>query len=147
MLVIFVTNVIGVRKASKFNDSLTIAKVTPLLLLMCFGSVFLALQPQMIVSRFQPFLGGDLQNVGQVLVIVFWAYAGFELSTLPADEIQDPKKTIPRALIVGMLIAALIYMATNFVVPLLRKRGLFRSEYEGETLREHYGLARPGVRF
>jgi FMN-dependent oxidoreductase (nitrilotriacetate monooxygenase family) len=33
------------------------------------------------------------------------------------------------------------------VVPLLRKRGLFRHEYEGETLRDHYGLARPGVRF
>jgi len=29
------------------------------------------------------------------------------------------------------------------VVPLLRKRGLFRSEYTGTTLREHYGLARP----
>ncbi|WP_194892148.1 LLM class flavin-dependent oxidoreductase [Catenulispora pinisilvae] len=31
------------------------------------------------------------------------------------------------------------------VVPLLRKRGLFRSEYTGRTLREHYGLDRPAV--
>jgi FMN-dependent oxidoreductase (nitrilotriacetate monooxygenase family) len=29
------------------------------------------------------------------------------------------------------------------VVPILQKRGLFRTEYEGRTLREHYGLARP----
>jgi hypothetical protein len=29
------------------------------------------------------------------------------------------------------------------VVPLLRKRGLFRSEYTGTTLRDHYGLTRP----
>jgi alkanesulfonate monooxygenase SsuD/methylene tetrahydromethanopterin reductase-like flavin-dependent oxidoreductase (luciferase family) len=29
------------------------------------------------------------------------------------------------------------------VVPLLQRRGLFRTEYEGTTLREHYGLARP----
>ena len=29
------------------------------------------------------------------------------------------------------------------VVPLLRKRGLFRSEYSGKTLREHYGLPKP----
>jgi len=29
------------------------------------------------------------------------------------------------------------------VVPLLQKRGLFRTEYEGRTLRENYGLARP----
>ncbi len=33
------------------------------------------------------------------------------------------------------------------VVPLLQRRGLFRTEYEGETLRAHYGLARPDVRF
>ncbi len=31
------------------------------------------------------------------------------------------------------------------VVPLLRKRGIFRTEYEAETLRGHYGLKRPGV--
>lgn len=31
------------------------------------------------------------------------------------------------------------------VVPLLQERGLFRTEYTGQTLREHYGLARPAV--
>ena len=30
------------------------------------------------------------------------------------------------------------------VIPLLQRRGLFRTAYEGETLRAHYGLARPG---
>jgi FMN-dependent oxidoreductase (nitrilotriacetate monooxygenase family) len=33
------------------------------------------------------------------------------------------------------------------VVPLLQKRGLFRTEYEGETLREQYGLDRPDAGF
>lgn len=33
------------------------------------------------------------------------------------------------------------------VVPLLQKRGLFRTEYEGETLRDNYGLVRPESRF
>ncbi|MFI0422257.1 LLM class flavin-dependent oxidoreductase [Spongiactinospora sp. 9N601] len=36
---------------------------------------------------------------------------------------------------------------TGHVVPILRKRGLFRTEYEGSTLREHYGLQRPPSRF
>lgn len=35
----------------------------------------------------------------------------------------------------------------DLVVPELRRRGLFRSEYEGATLRENLGLARPGNRF
>jgi len=33
------------------------------------------------------------------------------------------------------------------VVPILRRKGLMRSEYEGTTLREHYGLARPASRY
>jgi FMN-dependent oxidoreductase (nitrilotriacetate monooxygenase family) len=33
------------------------------------------------------------------------------------------------------------------VVPILQRRGLFRREYEGTTLREHYGLERPASRF
>jgi alkanesulfonate monooxygenase SsuD/methylene tetrahydromethanopterin reductase-like flavin-dependent oxidoreductase (luciferase family) len=33
------------------------------------------------------------------------------------------------------------------VIPLLQRRGLFRTAYEGETLRAHYGLARPGSAF
>ncbi|WP_036331980.1 LLM class flavin-dependent oxidoreductase [Microbispora sp. ATCC PTA-5024] len=35
----------------------------------------------------------------------------------------------------------------DHVVPELRARGLFRHEYEGRTLREHYGLARPASRY
>jgi hypothetical protein len=31
------------------------------------------------------------------------------------------------------------------VVPLLQRRGLFRTAYEGETLRSHFGLTRPPV--
>jgi alkanesulfonate monooxygenase len=33
------------------------------------------------------------------------------------------------------------------VIPELRRRGLFRREYEGETLRENLGLPRPKNRF
>jgi N-acetyl-S-(2-succino)cysteine monooxygenase len=35
----------------------------------------------------------------------------------------------------------------TLVVPELQRRGLFRTEYSGTTLREHLGLARPGNRF
>ena len=35
----------------------------------------------------------------------------------------------------------------DLVVPELQSRGLFRREYEGSTLRDHLGLARPPNRF
>jgi hypothetical protein len=34
----------------------------------------------------------------------------------------------------------------DHVVPILQQRGLFRTEYEGKTLRDNYGLARPSNR-
>lgn len=46
--------------------------------------------------------------------------------------------------------AALPYGLEEFVdhvVPLLQARGLFREEYTGTTLREHYGLARPANQY
>jgi alkanesulfonate monooxygenase len=35
----------------------------------------------------------------------------------------------------------------NLVIPVLQRRGLFRTEYEGNTLRENLGLRRPVNRF
>lgn len=35
----------------------------------------------------------------------------------------------------------------NGVIPILQQRGLFRTEYTGATLRDHYGLDRPTARF
>jgi N-acetyl-S-(2-succino)cysteine monooxygenase len=36
---------------------------------------------------------------------------------------------------------------TEHVIPLLRKRGVFRTKYTGRTLREHYGIPRPENQF
>ena len=45
------------------------------------------------------------------------------------------------------VIPALMDPFIDEVVPLLQKRGLFRTEYEGSTLRENLGLDRPKSRF
>lgn len=43
------------------------------------------------------------------------------------------------------LLPAMLEIFTSEVVPILRRRGRFRSAYQGTTLREHYGLHRPAV--
>jgi alkanesulfonate monooxygenase SsuD/methylene tetrahydromethanopterin reductase-like flavin-dependent oxidoreductase (luciferase family) len=45
------------------------------------------------------------------------------------------------------LLPAMLDVFIEEVIPLLRRRGLFRTAYEGETLREHYGLAWPKSAF
>lgn len=45
--------------------------------------------------------------------------------------------------VMGPVLPASLEAFVEHVVPILQKRGLFRTEYQGKTLREHYGLARP----
>jgi len=47
---------------------------------------------------------------------VFWAYAGFEISTIPAGEIKDPGKTIPKAIVLGITIVTIFYLITNILL-------------------------------
>jgi amino acid transporter len=116
ILIVFATNALGIRAAGRFNDVLTIAKLGPLVLVVVGGLVLLSLSSGTALSNLTPFSKGSLYDLGQAFVLIFWAYAGFELATLPSDEIDRPQKTIPRAMVIGMLIVATFYLATNFVV-------------------------------
>src|SRR3989441_10226717 len=116
IVVILLTNLVGVKAAGRVNDGLTIAKLAPLVLIVLGGLAFLGLQPSKFGSNFQPFLTGDPFAFGRALVLIFWAYAGFELSTIPTDEVDRPAKTVPRAILIGMLIVIAFYFLTNFVV-------------------------------
>ncbi len=114
--IVFLTNLVGIKIAGRVNDGLTIAKLAPLFLIILGGLAFLGLQPGQFGSNFQPWLTGDPVAFGRALVLIFWAYAGFELSTIPTNEVESPAKTVPRAILVGMLIVIAFYFLTNFVV-------------------------------
>jgi len=109
-------NIIGVKIAGRVNDILTLIKLTPLLLLIGAGIIYFAVQPEELLRNYLPFTPLGISAIGPALVLIFWAYAGFELGTLPAAEVKDPGKTIPKAIIIGMSIVAVFYLATNFVV-------------------------------
>src|SRR6267143_5697866 len=114
--IILVTNLIGIKAAGRVNDVLTIAKLSPLVLIVLGGFAFVALRPGQFAGNLVPFFTGDVSAFGRALVLIFWAYAGFELSTLPTDEVIQPRKTIPRAILVGMMIVIAFYFLTNFFV-------------------------------
>jgi len=61
-------------------------------------------------------LQGTLGSFGITIVLVFWAYAGFEISTIPAGEIKDPGKTIPKAIVLGITIVTVFYLITNILL-------------------------------
>lgn len=49
-------------------------------------------------------------------MLIFWAYAGFELGALPTNEINEPERTVPRTIVAGMFIVIAFYFLTNLVV-------------------------------
>jgi amino acid transporter len=108
-------NIRGVKAAGRLNDVLTLAKLTPLLLIIVLGVGSLVLNPRLL-GNYIPFAPIGLDNFGTVMVLVFWAYAGFELGSLPASEVVDPKKNVPKALISGMAIVVFFYVMTNVAV-------------------------------
>ncbi len=116
IVIVFATNALGIRAAGKFNDLLTVAKLGPLVLVVVGGLVAIGLNAGAAASNLTPFSKGSVMAFGEAFVLIFWAYAGFELSTLPSDEIRDPQKTIPKAVVYGMLVVLVFYLATNFVV-------------------------------
>ncbi len=116
IVIVFVTNAFGIRAAGRFNDVLTVAKLGPLIMVVIGGLIVIGLHSGAAFSNFTPFSKGSLRDLGQAFVLIFWAYAGFELSTLPSDEIRTPQKTIPKAMVAGMLIVTVFYLVTNFVV-------------------------------
>jgi amino acid transporter len=116
MAFIVITNILSVKAAGRANDILTIIKLSPLLMIMVGGLGFMFTDPSAVSSNMTPFFTGDALAFGSALVLIFWAYAGFELSTLPAEEVESPQRTIPKAIVIGMGIVIAFYLLTNLVV-------------------------------
>ena len=108
-------NVFGVKAAGRLNDVLTILKLLPLLLLVIVGLISFVSEPS-FTANYSPFAPFGFSNFGPALILIFWAYVGFELGTLPAAEVEDPRRNIPRAITTGMAIVMFFYLSTNFVI-------------------------------
>jgi APA family basic amino acid/polyamine antiporter len=111
------TNIVGVKAAGRVNDVLTIAKLAPLVFFVVAGIGWIAFNLGAASANFAPPMAPfGFDNFGIVLVLIFWAYAGFEISTIPAEEISNPEKTIPKAIVLGITIVIVFYLTTNAVL-------------------------------
>jgi len=113
---LIVTNIVGVKAAGRTNDILTIIKLAPLIFFSIAALIYMVLHPDVATSNLSPFSPFGLSRFGEALVLIFWAYAGFEISTIPADEIKDPGSTIPKAIVLGISIVTIFYLTTNILL-------------------------------
>ncbi|HEX7368823.1 MAG TPA: amino acid permease, partial [Rhodanobacteraceae bacterium] len=118
-------NIIGIRSAGAMQVTTTILKVLPLLALALFG--FTHFDPHLLAPG--PHAGSPLGAINLCVAATLFAFIGVESATIPAAHVRDPDKTIPRATLLGTVIAAVLYIAcTTAVLGLLPASELAKSQ-------------------
>lgn len=102
-------NVLGVREAALVSNLFTIGKLLPLLLFVLAGLFFL--NPQAFAAPVAPSYG-DFSTA--VLLLVF-AFSGFEMAVIPSGEIRDPQRHLAFGLLTGTGVVVLLYILIQVV--------------------------------
>jgi APA family basic amino acid/polyamine antiporter len=110
---VVLVNLRGVKAAGIFSEVTTYTKLVPFAGIILFGLFFVDLSH---FSEFNP-SGKSLLDSGAALApLTMFAYLGLESATVPAGDVIDPKRTIPRSTIIGITIAALLYVLGTIAV-------------------------------
>ncbi|QDU59168.1 APC family permease [Aeoliella mucimassa] len=103
----------GVEEGAWAQNLIVVGKITGLVVLVGCGCWWIAgrsVAPAVVEA---PPL--DLYTFGEQLVWVYLGYSGFNAAIYVAEEIREPQRTIPRALLTGTLIVMVLYLLLNFV--------------------------------
>ena len=102
-------NVVGVKQGITLVKLTTIAKLTPLLLIVIWGAT------EISVQNLKWDRAPSINDFGTVSLILFFAFQGAENSLSVSGEVQNPKKTIPRGILLSLLVILLLYIGVQVV--------------------------------
>jgi len=102
-------NIRGVKIGSAVVQTVTAAKLTPLLILVGVG--LFAINAGNLSWPGMPPAG----EVARTSVILIFAFIGIESALTPSGEVRDPARTVPRALFAALVIVTVLYMAIQIV--------------------------------
>lgn len=102
-------NLFGARSGARVVMLFTVAKLIPLALFIVVG--FTAIES----AHFTPFAPEGYGDLAETILLVLYAYVGFETLVVPAGEMANPKRAVPLALLWVMGIVMTIYCAVFIV--------------------------------
>ncbi len=114
--VLTLVNVRGLKEMSVVQIVMTFLKILPLLVIS--AASFFAGDAANLPS-FNPSGQPAIAALATVALITLWPFTGFEITTLPAGAVHNPERTIPRALVFGMITVTAIYLSATAAVMLL----------------------------
>jgi amino acid transporter len=103
-------NVLGIRDTTKVGNALTFAKLAPLALFLASGAFFI--DPAAFALPAQPPAFGEFSSA---MLLLIYAFVGFEMTIIPAGEMRDPQRDQPPGLLLGMAFLIALYLSIQVV--------------------------------
>jgi APA family basic amino acid/polyamine antiporter len=116
-MVLTIINCLGVRAGSTVQSALMVLKIGAVLALVIFGLVAEP-APRALAADSQEGQPGGLalfSTFGAALVPVLFAYGGWQTANFIAGEVREPRKNLPRALVLGVVGVVVLYLSVNYV--------------------------------
>ena len=104
-----IINLLGIRQAAIVSNVFTVGKLVPIIIFVGAGLFFL--NPQAFVLGAAPETG----KFSQAVLLLVYAFTGFEMATIPAGEVREAKRNMPRALLIAILVVAVLYILIQIV--------------------------------
>lgn len=120
-------NVIGIRQAIMLVKLTTIAKLTPIVLIAAFGWFFVT--PSNLAWTIN-----SAPDIGEMSLILIFAFVGAETALNVSGEIVNPRKTIPKGIMLSMFIVVILYILIQLTVQGIL--GSSMSQFEDAPLAE-----------
>jgi basic amino acid/polyamine antiporter, APA family len=109
-------NLMGLRMSSKTQNFLMIIKIS--MLVVIIGSLFFPhlynQNPLPVPDNGKVGLAAILLSFGVALKATSFTYGGYQQTINFGDEIQNPKRNIPRGIFIGILVIILLYLSVSF---------------------------------
>ncbi len=104
-----VVNVVGVRPVANASNAFVFGKLVPLAIFVVIGFFFLD------SARFSFASPPGYHPFAQAVLLLVYAFTGFEMGVIPAGEVKNPERTLPIALLTGMAIVVTFYVLIQVV--------------------------------
>ena len=108
-----VLNLIGIRQVSSVASAMVLIKIFAIILIVFLGIFFII--NHFDPKHYTPFFANGIGGTFNGAAIIFFAFAGFNTVSMLSEEVRNPEKTIPKALILAFTVTFVLYVGIAFV--------------------------------
>jgi arginine:agmatine antiporter len=109
-----VLNMIGPRLVTRFETVTTLLGIGPIALVGIAGWFFF--DPETFRAGWNPAGLSEVHAISAAVSIMFWSFMGVESASVAAAVVKNPEKNIGRATMLGVLIAAVVYVLSTTAI-------------------------------